>query len=34
MQRLTTREPTADMVEVAVSAFDAMRRGEAGEVSR
>jgi len=28
MQRLTTREPTPDMIEVAVSAFEAMRREE------
>jgi uncharacterized protein YqhQ len=28
LQRLTTREPDADMIEVAISAFEAMRAEE------
>lgn len=34
MQRLTTREPDADMLAVAIAAFECMRAGEAAAVGR
>jgi len=33
LQRLTTREPESDMIEVAIAAFEAMRRAEGAESS-
>ncbi len=33
LQRLTTREPANDMVEVAIAAFEAMRRADAAGTS-